>query len=174
MFRKIDSNANGAVTFDEFSSYILFQENAHRAGEGADGRVYATHPLKDRNKMKNLHNDHINCIVSDSERTIYYTSSKDNSVRAWNSVDLSHVSTFHFSPPRSYIHDLSFDRVERELYVAGLERILYVYNERFHLVRVFQGKAIQKDEFKPEKFVYTIPSHMRANYFKIERSEYIK
>jgi WD40 repeat protein len=172
LFRKIDANANGYVSFDEFSSYILFRKGEENM-TNEDNRMYTSQSFTDSNKQRQLHSDYINAIDMDEERNIYYTSGNDGTVRAWNASDLTHINTFHISPPRSFIYDIHFEKVERELYVAGLDRAISVYNEKQQLVRIYKGKVIHRNDFKPEKYVYNFPPHMKEDYNRTERSKSI-
>jgi WD40 repeat protein len=164
MFRRIDSNANGTVTFDEFSSYILFQEGDKQPTSLLDGQLYQEQPFPDRNKRKNRHTDQIIAIDMDVEGNVYYTGSRDGTVRAWDATDLMHINTFHFAPPKAFINDILFDRSERELYVAGLDRVISVYNDQYQLVRVYKGKHVHYSVSRPEKFIYSIPTHMKLEF----------
>ncbi|CAK4145154.1 unnamed protein product [Aphanomyces euteiches] len=139
-FQKIDADSGGTVSWDEFTNYMFLNgsENANaRLGDDMSCRYVTTQLDKPANdatadqdnsavRPANNHKDVVTRIVAVDKPHLYVTTSRDGSVRTWNSNTLAYQATI--ATGRDWITDCAYMKRSNRLAVASMNRTLAFYD----------------------------------------------
>lgn len=94
LFKRIDVNADGQIDWDEFSTFMLLEnQGSAKMRETETTLVYIKSDLHEKVPDAEVHREPLTRILwlpsgMGNEKDRYITSSKDGTIRFWNSVDL--------------------------------------------------------------------------------------
>jgi WD40 repeat protein len=98
LFMKIDANSDGSVDWDEFTNFMLLENQA--ASDMSD-RSYSERLSEDSppdpNPKHLHHRDMMDGILQVPKVEKLFTHSRDGTVRVWNSQNMSHIKTLRVS-----------------------------------------------------------------------------
>ena len=133
LFMKIDANSDGSVDWDEFTQFMLLENQA--AADMSD-RSFAVRYMEqdprlcDPNPKSVHHRDMIEQILligKGTQQEKLVTSARDGTVRVWNASTLAHVKTIKVSES-SWITDCKYFGASNRLAVACVDRSVYLYD----------------------------------------------
>eukprot|EP00755_Sulcionema_specki_P020988 Sspe_Gene.12869::Locus_4412_Transcript_1_1_Confidence_1.000_Length_3569::g.12869::m.12869 len=159
LFHRIDANANGVIDWDEFSTYVLLSGEQKNHDDAAKALYLPPGEAADRSHglPSGLPPGHHNGMVTRllvHRNGMYYTCSKDGTVRVWNSETQSHMQTIPCC--KGWINDGVFLKGGTKLAVCGMDRTLTTFNitqSGAELHRAFVGN---KRGWKKEKRSYVV------------------
>eukprot|EP01064_Diplonema_japonicum_P030692 TRINITY_DN5289_c1_g1_i1.p1 TRINITY_DN5289_c1_g1~~TRINITY_DN5289_c1_g1_i1.p1 ORF type:complete len:1317 (+),score=268.98 TRINITY_DN5289_c1_g1_i1:90-4040(+) len=129
MTSRIDTDANGVIDWEEFSSYLLM--NQQQAGEAMDGfdKQYTYKPAAKQKSSQSAHKEPIHKIICTADK--YFTASLDGTVKVWNSSNQSYMTTMHNDgavAKSRYISDLAYLNVSNRIGVFQIDRTVTLYD----------------------------------------------
>jgi hypothetical protein len=98
LFRKIDANGDGRVSWEEFSDFVMSEAMASSLVEKEDISIFADHqldcPYNDHNAY---HKEMVTGLVIVPEISKIVTCSSDATIRVWSATTLQHLQTIKIS-----------------------------------------------------------------------------
>ena len=106
LFKKIDANGDGRVSWDEFSDFVLAEAMQSHRIEKEEVSVF--NPVEYDNQFNDpgaFHKDLITAVVNVGAKNQYVSSSRDGSIRIWGSTTQNHIHTIRISdkPTQTWI-----------------------------------------------------------------------
>eukprot|EP00026_Physarum_polycephalum_P001543 Phypoly_transcript_01545.p1 GENE.Phypoly_transcript_01545~~Phypoly_transcript_01545.p1 ORF type:complete len:441 (-),score=105.87 Phypoly_transcript_01545:1901-3223(-) len=94
LFMKIDANSDGMVSWDEFSTFmILDNQNSRNLSQHENSVELVRQIFEDKNDPRVYHREAIQRIVPIGKRDMYVTTSRDGTMRWWKPAGLRHLHT---------------------------------------------------------------------------------
>eukprot|EP01065_Artemidia_motanka_P035255 TRINITY_DN43163_c0_g1_i1.p1 TRINITY_DN43163_c0_g1~~TRINITY_DN43163_c0_g1_i1.p1 ORF type:complete len:1435 (+),score=561.37 TRINITY_DN43163_c0_g1_i1:67-4371(+) len=149
-FMRIDANASGAIDWEEFSSYLLFQHKD--AVDNGRNREFVPHLAPDERRTWR-HKGQV-CAVRVHDRSgTYWTASRDGTVKVWNSQTLRHLHTIDNnraalsmkSGQPKLITDMVFSTSGTQVMVSTIDKAVNVYDTRYNHVRRYIGRKMRNE-----------------------------
>eukprot|EP01062_Namystynia_karyoxenos_P051956 TRINITY_DN4115_c0_g2_i1.p1 TRINITY_DN4115_c0_g2~~TRINITY_DN4115_c0_g2_i1.p1 ORF type:complete len:1960 (+),score=468.46 TRINITY_DN4115_c0_g2_i1:88-5880(+) len=159
---RIDTDANGLIDWEEFSSFLL----SRRTGGGADacelaGVLYTAHEANREQPHRSApgtpaashpHKENAHRIVAPracQSVDRYYTASRDGTVKVWSAQSLRYETTLHndTTEERSgFIVDVACLPISNRVLVCQVDRTLTLYDAASNaLHRVYRGWLTRSD-----------------------------
>ena len=94
LFRKIDANGDGRVSWEEFGDFVLSEAMQRHQVDKVDVRIFDG--IQEDNKFNDesaYHLEVITDIVNLSDKSQYLSCSRDGTIRIWGSTSLNHIQT---------------------------------------------------------------------------------
>ncbi len=165
LFRKIDTNTIGYITFEQFQSYFILKENENTNLVDKEINTYKRNKLPRHLLPKDIRKQFITSMEVDKEKGIYYTANKEGTVCSWNANDLMHLKTIQYSPRKLAVQDMFFDSFDRELYVAYLDHVIHVYDEDQNLKTVYTGSFTKNYRTPNEEIGLNLSNYSRNSRY---------
>ena len=125
----IDANADGSLSWDEVSTFLLLGSVGHRKmHDDSESKEYIPVSTPCTQIQNGRHKDSIIKSVIDKKRDRMYTAGRDGAVRVWQTANLASLGTIHESA--ASLTDMFYCKKSNELTVAGVDR-LYVKSSFF-------------------------------------------
>ena len=99
LFMKIDANSDGSVDWDEFTNFMLLENQAavDMAERSHAERLQEVEPPCDATPKHYHHRDMIDGILQVPKAEKLFTHSRDGTLRVWNANNMIHVKTIRVS-----------------------------------------------------------------------------
>eukprot|EP01063_Lacrimia_lanifica_P022074 TRINITY_DN2977_c0_g1_i1.p1 TRINITY_DN2977_c0_g1~~TRINITY_DN2977_c0_g1_i1.p1 ORF type:complete len:1511 (+),score=496.23 TRINITY_DN2977_c0_g1_i1:121-4533(+) len=133
---RIDTDANGVIDWEEFSSYLLedhSQTDQHDSFDSLYGTAPVTNPQSmvagGKRGVRTAHKETIHKLLVTPER--YYTASLDGTVKMWQSGTMDFIATMHndSGAARSrYIVDMAFLPQSNRVAIFQIDRTVTLYD----------------------------------------------
>lgn len=159
LFMRIDANADGTVDWDEFSSYMLLENQGAASIRDVEATLKFERPedwtVPDNLAHKELvtHLEHVTLQGSLLDR--YVTSARDGTVRIWNAKDLSHIKTIYTGT--AFTTCCKLLPLSQKLGVSSFSRALKIYD----LQTYEMCGSIVEIEYAPLSFDAWLPAKRR-------------
>lgn len=145
-FQKVDANANGMLDLDELLTFLLVGAEGQRRMNDVAKESSNIKWFRGNNTNTNVHKAKINKIVLDSQNEKYITSSKDGSIKIWNSTNLQFEKTLHQSA--NSITDMCLIPKRNSIVACDIGKKIYIYDiPSRRLDRIFQGSLSNYELF---------------------------
>jgi WD40 repeat protein len=129
MFMKIDANADGTVDWDEFSSYMLLQNQGKQTMLESETHAEYSEPherMLSLEQERNQHRDMIDRILYLPAGDRWATTSRDGTIRLWSGKDLHHLRTLRCG--KAWVTDLGILPRQNKLVASTFSRVLRVHD----------------------------------------------
>jgi len=129
LFMKIDANSDGSVDWDEFTNFMLLENQA--AADMSD-RTYQVRyaeqeaPAVDPNPKAAYHRDMVEGILILPKQEKVISSSRDGTIRAWNASNLQHLRTVKVSD--SWVTDCTHFELSHRIGVTCIDRSISFFD----------------------------------------------
>ena len=127
LFMKIDANSDGTVDWDEFTNFMLLENQA--AADMSD-RSYSErlqeHGPAEPNSKHLHHRDMMDGILQLPKLEKLFTHSRDGTVRVWNAANMSHLKTLRVS--ESWVTNTCHFETSNRVGVASIDRSISFYD----------------------------------------------
>jgi len=128
LFMKIDANSDGTVDWDEFTNFMLLEnENAGERNQ-AEGSATLSEldPRNDPNPKSLHHRDMMDSIMEVPKVERLFTSSRDGTLRVWKADTMQHVKTVRVSD--SWVTSMTHFPQSNRIAVASMDRTISFYD----------------------------------------------
>ena len=127
LFMKIDANSDGSVDWDEFTNFMLLENQA--AADMSD-RSYSEKLQEqsppDPNPKHLHHKDMMDGILQLPKLEKLFTHSRDGTVRVWNATTHQHLKTLRVS--ESWVTNTCYFEQSNRVAVASIDRSISFYD----------------------------------------------
>jgi len=127
LFMKIDANSDGSVDWDEFTNFMLLENQAasDMSDRSYSERLQETDPKIDHTAKHHYHRDMMDGILQPQGGNLF-THSRDGTVRVWNAGTLSHMKTLRVSD--SWVTNTCHFEQSNRIGVASIDRTISYYD----------------------------------------------
>ncbi|CEP03071.1 unnamed protein product (mitochondrion) [Plasmodiophora brassicae] len=93
LFMKIDANSDGTVDWDEFTHFLLMENQANEFNDTSFDELVPSPVPEPADNAHHYHRDMIETVLYIPKTDKYVTSSRDGTFKVWNCKDRLHVRT---------------------------------------------------------------------------------
>ena len=127
MYVQIDANCDNSIDWDEFSSYMLLEnEVATVLRENELLTMYEEPSTRDESTEPNSHRDVVSRMLHVSQGDRVITAGRDGSIKVWSGKDQSHIKTIKVS--NSWVTDVCYMPRLSKLASCSFNRSIKLYD----------------------------------------------
>ena len=129
LFMKIDANSDGSVDWDEFTNFMLLENQAaaDMSDRSYSERLTEDDPNGDPNPKHLHHRDMMDGILHLTKQEKLVTNSRDGTVRVWSAANFSHIKTVRVSRDSWLTNTCHFEQSNR-VAVSSIDRSVSFYD----------------------------------------------
>ena len=129
VFGAIDSNSDGSVDWDEFTNFMLLENQAaaDMSDRSYSERLTEDDPNGDPNPKHLHHRDMMDGILHLTKQEKLVTNSRDGTVRVWSAANFSHIKTVRVSRDSWLTNTCHFEQSNR-VAVSSIDRSVSFYD----------------------------------------------
>jgi len=117
----IDANADGTLSWDEVSTFLLLGSVGHRKmRDDSESKEYLPVSTQCTQLQNGRHKDSIIKSIVDKKHDRLYTAGRDGAVRVWHTSNLASQGTIHEGA--SSITDMFYCKKSHEITIAAVDR----------------------------------------------------